>query len=214
MKSSLRRGLSLLVMVLMLFAMLPAGAMAAENKPALSLEQAIQKVKQNFTIPAEYTEFTSGFRSSDNGQIWTLNWTDKENMKGSMNAEVDATKGVITSMHIYRQGRQTTEIPAVSIEQAQKIGLDLLKKLIPDRVAYLQYVPNQQIIPLSSWEGGQYELHWQRMANQVPVGDEGDTIQVSSSNGTVNSYNLNWSDKTIPAKTQYISAEQAAAAFT
>lgn len=213
MKNRLRKGMSLLLTALMLFAILPAGALAAENKPALSLEQAIQKVKQNFAIPAEYTEFTSGFRSSDSAQVWTLNWTDKENMKGSMNAEVDATTGVVTSMHIYRQGRQMTEIPAVSIEQAQQIGLDLMKKLIPDRVANLQYVPNQQIIPLTSWEGGQYELHWQRMANQVPVGNEGVTIQVSSSSGAVNSYNLNWSDKAIPAKSEYISAEQATAAF-
>ncbi|NLV20839.1 MAG: hypothetical protein GXY49_02455 [Syntrophomonadaceae bacterium] len=213
MKKSMHRGISLLVMVLMLFAMLPAGAMAAESEPAVSLEQAIQKVKQNFTIPAEYTEFTSGFRSRENKQIWSLNWADKENREGSLNAEVDAATGVIISMHIYKMGRQTTEIPQVSLEQAQKLGLDLLQRLIPDRVANLQYVPNQQVIPLSSWEGGQYELRWQRMANQVPVGDEGVTLRISSSNGTINSYGLNWSDKTIPAKQQLITTEEAAAAF-
>jgi hypothetical protein len=213
MNNRLRRGLSLLVMGLMLFAMLPTGVMAAGNESAISLEQAIQKVKQNFSIPAEYTEFTSGFRSNDSGQVWSLNWNDKENQKGSMNAEVDATTGVINSMNIYKQGRQTTEIPSVSIEQAQKIGLDVLKRLIPDRVANLQYVPNQQIIPISSWTGVQYELRWQRMANQVPVGNEGVTMQISGSDGAVNSYNLQWSDKAIPAKTEYISSEKAAEVF-
>ena len=213
MKKRLRKGMSLLMMVLLLLSLLPAGVMAAEKEAALSLEQAIQKVKQNFTIPAEYTEFTSSFRSRDNIQIWSLSWTDKENRLGSFNAEVDATAGLITSMHIYKQGRQTTEIPAVSIDQARQIGLELLKKLIPDRVAELQYVPNQQIISLSSWQGGQYELRWQRMANQIPVGNEGVTLQISTGDGTVNSYDLNWSDKIIPAKTEFISAEKAAEVF-
>lgn len=213
MNKSLRKCLSLLMIALMLFAILPAGVMAAGNETTISLEQAIQKIRQNFTVPAEYTEFTSGFRSRENGQIWSLNWTDKENRLGSFSAEVDAATGLIISMHIYKQGRQTTEIPSVSIEQAQKIGLDLLKRLIPERVADLQYVPNQQIMPLSSWQGGQYELYWQRVANQIPVGNEGVTIQISTSDGTVNSYNLNWSDKTIPAKTELISAEKAAEVF-
>lgn len=213
MKKRLSRTISWLMMALMLCTMLPSVAMAAESVPAVSLEQAIQRVKQNFTIPAEYSEFSSGYNSWDNKQVWSLQWTDKENRDGSMNAEVDASTGVIISMNIYKNGRQTTEIPQVSLEQARKIGEDLLQRLIPDRVAILQYVPSQQVIPISSWEGGQYELRWQRVANQVPVGDEGVSIRISSNDGAINSYSLNWSDKTIPANTQFITAEEAATAF-
>ncbi len=111
MKKRLRKGMSLLMMVLLLLSLLPAGVMAAEKEAALSLEQAIQKVKQNFTMPAEYTEFTSSFRSRDNIQIWSLSWTDKENRLGSFNAEVDATAGLITSMHIYKQGVRPLRFP-------------------------------------------------------------------------------------------------------
>ncbi|HWQ75639.1 MAG TPA: YcdB/YcdC domain-containing protein [Syntrophomonas sp.] len=212
MKKRWQKTTSVLVMALMLLTMLPAVAMG-DDQPAVTLEQAIQKVKQNFTVPAEFTEFSSGFNSSDNGQSWSLNWTDKENRKGSFSATVDASTGTVTAMHIYRNDRPAAEIPKVSLEQAQKIGMDLLKQLIPDRIEDLQYVSNQQLVPLNRWDGGQYGLRWQRMANQVPVGNEGVTMQINSSDGSINSYDLNWSNKTIPEAKDYISADKANEVF-
>ena len=214
MRRGSRRVVSIMLMLLMVLALLPSSAMAAASAPAVSLEEAIQKVKQNFSIPPEYTEFTSSFRSRENHQIWSLSWTDKENREGSFTAEVDAATGVISSMHIYKQGRQTTEIPVISVAEAQNIGLNLLKRLIPDRVGQLQLTPNQQVTSLTDWQGGQYVLHWQRMANQIPVGDEGVTIQINYTDGDINSYDLDWSDKAIPGSTGAISSEEAIKVFS
>ncbi len=210
MRSVSRKLISIFLVLMMGIALLPVSTPAA-NGPAVSLEQAIQKVKQNFSIPAGFTEFSSSFRSTESRQMWSLNWTDKENREGSFSAELDAATGVITSMHIYKQDRQSTEIPAISMEQAQKLGMDLLKRLIPDRVGNLQFIPNQQIVPL--WNGGQYELHWQRMANNIPVGDEGATIQISNVDGSITGYNLNWFDKSIPSEAKYISRQDAEKVF-
>lgn len=79
----------------------PAGAEAGE-KPAVSLEQAIRTVRECFTIPDEFTRFTSSYTSGQDQRAWILNWSAPEEPGGSFSARVDAQTGEILSMNTWR----------------------------------------------------------------------------------------------------------------
>ncbi|MHB1407044.1 MAG: YcdB/YcdC domain-containing protein, partial [Desulfitobacteriaceae bacterium] len=61
-------------------ALFPALAVAEEKlpsvatpvAPAISLDQAIQIVKEKFQIPAELNEFFSGYNNYNNRETWSL----------------------------------------------------------------------------------------------------------------------------------------------
>jgi len=97
----------------------PAGALA-ETK-AVSLEQANGIVKNNFTIPEEYSIFSSGYENYGERKCWSLNWISSGELGGSFTAQVDAETGEIFSMQEWKPGNQAGveyQVPAVTIAEA------------------------------------------------------------------------------------------------
>ncbi|MEA4925838.1 MAG: S-layer homology domain-containing protein [Syntrophomonadaceae bacterium] len=209
-----RKTLSFILISLMLATWLP-GTVLASSTPAISLDQAIQNVKQIFNIPLEYTNFASGFNDNINRQTWSLSWNNPSDSGGSFNAQVDASTGEIISITCWNQDdRDNSQIPSISLAQAQKIGTELLPQLVPSRVASLVLIPDNQIIALTSSGRSDYTLHWQRMVNNVPVSGEGANIQINANNGQVRSYNLNWTNNLdLPAPSGIITPDAARQAF-
>lgn len=202
-----------LLLCFLLLALMSAPAAAVESKNAVSLEQAIRTVKQNFTIPAEYTEVTSGFNSYGTTHTWSLNWNDPAGKSGGFSAQVDGKTGEIISMHTWKPETQTVKIPAISLSEAQQTGAKLLKRLIPTRAASLQLIPDNQLIPLSNYGSLRYSMRWQRTADGIPVGSDGASIEIDLSSGKVLSYNLSWNDLKLPAPTKVIAPETACQSF-
>lgn len=213
MVNTFKRAVSLLMILLLMLVSLSVSITAAETEPAITLDQAIQIVKKNFSIPAAYTEFTSRYRSSNDTQAWFLTWNAAEDEKGTFTAKVDAASGIILSMNNYQDESSQSYLPALSIDEAAALGEDLIEQLLPDRADALQLVANHQVIPLARWNGGNYELRWQRMAGNIPVKNEGINLQVNYSNGEIVSYNLNWSDNNLPSGQGVISQQDANRAF-
>jgi hypothetical protein len=202
-----------LVLVLMLLALMPVCPPASAANTAVSLEQAIQTVSQNFTIPAEYSDLKSGFNSNAITQSWSLNWTNPKGKGGSFSAQVDANNGEIITMYCWKPSDQTVKIPVISVNEVRQKASGVIKRLLPSRAGALQLIPDNQLIPLNSYGSANYTVRWQRMVNGIPVEDDGATMDFDMTTGEITSYNLNWYDLKIPDAQGTISAEAAREVF-
>ncbi len=205
--------LTWLLVSLMLSPLLPSVALAS-SQVSIPLDQAIQTVKQNFIVPPEYTTFNSGFNESQNRRSWSLNWSNPTDNGGNFSAQVDAGTGEIISMNCWKpETPPNNRIPSISLPQAQEIGIELLQRLVPNRVSSLTLIPDSQLISLTSYGRSNYTVRWQRMVNNIPVLGEGAHVQVSSDTGQVMGYNLNWSNINMPSPAGVISPDSARQTF-
>lgn len=182
----------------------------------VTLEEAIGIVKDNFEIPKEFTEFTSGFSNYNYRQAWSLNWDASGEPGGSFSAQVDAVSGEILSVHSWQSsvGKQSYKLPGKTLEQAKIIADNTVKKLAGDKYARLQMVKDDNIIPLNLYGSTTYSFHWQRTENGIPFQGNGVTVQVDADNGQVMSYNLTWNTLNLPKAEGIINSQKAAAAFS
>ena len=184
--------------------------------PAVTLEKAIQIVKSNFDIPNEYTDFSSSYNTYDGRQVWSLRWNSTSQRPGEFASEVNAINGDIVSMNYWKNEDQLANIPSVPTitkAGAQEISDNLLSRLLGKRTEELSLIPSElEIVPLS-YGPFNYSLQYQRLINGVPFLSNGVNVQVSSIDGHITSYNLNWNDVKAPEVKGVISIDQAQEAF-
>lgn len=179
---------------------------------SISLDKAIQIVKQNFNVPSDLQEFSSGFDSYDNRQVWRLNWTAPEGKEGSFMAEVDANSGEIMSMYRWQgSGATGSKIPSISITQARQIGQKHLNQLLPGKSPDLVMDQDFSIIPLDSY--GSYNIYWKRTYHKIPVGSDHASMEIDRHSGEVLHFNLHWTNSKLPEPKGIISQEQAGEIF-
>lgn len=214
-----RLGQRLLVwglVVLLLVTLFPGGVWAGD-KPAVSLEQAIRTVKDNFDIPGDFTSFTSSFNNYDGRSTWSLNWNATDGKGGGFNAQVDAATGEIINMNLWQpvdRPEPGLQVPAISQDEARQAAEKVLKKLAANHLADLQAVPaTDQVIPLNNYGPVTYGFRWQRLVNGIPFPENGVNIGVRGDDGRVVNYNLNWTVAPFPAATGAITPEKARQAF-
>lgn len=180
---------------------------------SISLDKAIKIVKQNFNIPSDLQEFSSGFDSYDNRQVWRLNWTAPEGKEGSFTAEVDANSGEIMGMYRWLgQSTSGSKIPSISMTQARQIGQKLLNQLLPSKSSDLVMDKKSSIIPLDSY--GSYNIYWKRTYNKIPVGIDYASIEIDRHSGEILHYNLHWTNTKLPEPVGIISQKQAGEVFS
>jgi len=204
------------LIALLIIALFP-GAALAQDKPGISLEQAIHQVKDNFDIPKEFTNFTSSYNTCDNLSRWSLNWNASGEPGGSFRAEVDASTGEIISMRVWKYEQPPEpgiQLPVLSAAEARQIASKLVERLAPQRVPELRLLPDDnQLIPLERYERVNYTVRWQRIVNEVAVPGDGITVEVRGDNGQVVSYNLSWTQADFPAASGAISPDKARQVF-
>ncbi|UWG96207.1 PepSY domain-containing protein [Dehalobacter sp. DCM] len=190
-------------------------AVTADSTPKISLEQALTTVKSNFSIPVEYTEFSSGFNSNNTHYVWYLNWNAPGGSGGSFSAQVDASSGEILSINSWQtsQNDQSFQLPALTHEEARQIASSTVKRLTGQKFSHLQYIQETNLVPLNPYGSATYEFRWQRVENGVPFQGNLATIQINADTGKVTSYTIVWSDLAIPAVKNIISAQKAMDAF-
>jgi len=208
--------IALLISTLLAINLLPASALAA-NASTTDLSQAIQKVKQNFVIPAGCTEFTSNYSEADNRKTLSLNWSSPPDVSQSsyFNAQVDVTTGEIISMNQWKSNPpgQPTQIPQLSIATANDLGNKMLARLVPSRAKSLRPLVNNQVMSLSGYSSASSNLRWQRYVGNIPVSGDFATMDVDLVTGQINSFNLNWTALDLPASTGVVNIEKAMTAF-
>ncbi|WP_338818037.1 YcdB/YcdC domain-containing protein [Neomoorella thermoacetica] len=204
------------LMVMLLITIFPVGAQAGD-KPAVSLEQAIRTVKDNFSIPGEFTNFTSGYNNYNGRATWSLNWNANDGKGGGFNAQVDAATGEIINMNMWQpvdRPEPGLQVPAFSQDEARQVAEKVLKRLAANHIADLQAVPDtNQVIPLNNYGPVTYSFRWQRLVNGIPFPENGVNINIRGDNGQVVNYSLDWTNADFPAATGAITPEKARQAF-
>ncbi len=185
--------------------------------PAISLDQAIQIVKEKFQIPAELNEFFSGYNNYNNRETWSLNWNSTSSPGGSFMAQVAVDTGEIINVNAWKSidpQESGLHMPAITREEGRKIASDLVQSLLGAKFSDLRALADgDDVIPLSMYSPIVYTYSWQRYVNDIPFIGNGVTIQISSEDGQVRSYNLNWTNAEFPAAKEVIALEKAQAVF-
>lgn len=213
------RPLNILV-VFMLFLQLsvyPANALGSETA-SITVEQAVQIVKDSFTIPEKYTQLSTGYNDYNNRATYSINWNSiaVEQPGGSFNAQVDAITGDIINVNQWENSLNADfKLPVLSTVEAEKIATGLLSKLASKHQAEMQLVKDeQQVFTLNYGQPFMYSFHWIRMVNGIQFPENGVNVGVSG-DGQVRSYNYNWTqDLVFPEVGKIISAEKAYQVFT
>lgn len=213
MRYYLRCVISGILIALLLTCTVP-GAASASTQPAIPLEKAIQIVRQNFDIPAAFTNFSSSFSQSTGIQAWYLVWSDPAQKDGNFSAQVDATTGEVISMNLWQpEAPPQSRIPGISWTEAQHTAAELLQRLIPARLPSLVLIEDLEPIPLTATDTPAYTINWRRVSNGIPVEGIGAWVVVSAADGHVQAYSLNWSPLPLPDPTGIISPAAAGTSF-
>ena len=192
-------------------------AVQALAMPEITLEKAIHIVKTNFDVPIEYTDFNSTYNTHDDRRAWSLRWTGPMGNLGEFAAEVNAINGDILSVNYWKIDDLLSNsgvLPAITKHRAQEISDKLLTSLLGERAKQLRLIPSDQaVVPINNYGPANYSLQYQRLINDVPFLSNGVNVQVSSTDGHITSYNLNWSEVKAPEVKGLIEASQAQKAF-
>jgi len=184
--------------------------------PQVTLEEAILIVKSNFDVPIEYTDFNSTYNTYDDRQVWALRWNGTAERPGEFAAEVSAINGNIISMNYWKNDTQvgnSPSIPPITKLAAREISNNLLKRLLGKLSEDLRLIPSDsEIMPLD-YSPVNYNLQYQRLIDGVPFLSNGANVQVSSTDGHITSYNLNWNEVKAPEGKGVINSTQAQQAF-
>jgi hypothetical protein len=201
------------LMLAVFFTTLVPNPLLAE-KPAISLEQAIQTAKQLFPIPATYNDFHSEFNKHMQGESWILRWQAQEPESGSLEVTINAGNGECINMYYWRPDKADgKKQSSLSEAEAQKVAEGYLQRLLPQKVSSLRLLKEQNIIPLNDNGQRNYSFFWERYENGVPVLGDGVRIEIDGYNRDIRSYNLNWLDTSLQSTSKTITEKQALKVF-
>jgi len=203
-------------MLLLQLTVYPANTLGSE-KASITVEQAVQVVKDNFSIPERYSQMSTGYHEFNNRASYSISWHANEQPGGSFHAMVDATTGDILNINQWDESfKPSFKLPLLSAGDAEKIATDLISKLAGKYQSEMQLVKdNQQVFGLYNAQPFTYNFQWIRVVNGIPFPGNGVNVSVRGDNGQVRDYNFNWTqDLDFPAASNVISLETARQVFT
>lgn len=181
----------------------------------LSLEQAIQNVKQNLTIPSGLTEFSSSFDSYGDRQRWVLSWAAQDGEEGNFRVEVDAVTGEIVSLNRWLRpvDASFSKTPSLSVKKAQQIGQETLNRLLPGKSPSLSLVSDSNPLPLGTYQAPTYSMKWIRNYKGIDVAMDNAYMEIDMQTGDIINYNLNWTKTNLSDPQNVINQDQAKKSF-
>ena len=195
---------------------LPQSVFAATKPadPALTMQEAMQKVEATFAIPLTYQLNSESYDTTwnqTNQSVYSFNFVQQGNVNGSQNSinvTVDANSGVTLNYDRYSGNSQKFVFPVpVSAKQAQALAIEWAKKLYP-----AQY-PSVHLEPRMAQQGSllqstSYSFNFERMVHGIPAPFNGLTITIDG-NGHLTSASETWSSMSFPSGSATISDVQA-----
>ncbi len=181
----------------------------------ITLEQAIEAVKEAFNIGSEYDRFESSLNTYNGQMVWWLSWRKSSEPAKSINVGVNAASGKIVSMDYWQApppGQKHYGLPQYSYDEAQKFAQTWAKKLAGDYYAQTKLIPNEEppIIPLGERGPAEYHYTFARTVNGITFPQNNISIRIDGDSGKLLSYNLTWDDKLkFPSPANKISAQRA-----
>jgi uncharacterized membrane protein YkoI len=191
-----------------------AGSSGQAATPAVSLEEAIRIAKGFFPVPAELSEFSSHYHEYQEKAVWWLNWQGAEGEGGEMTVQVDAVTGDVLSMYRWKPGSSSqpvVKLPKITQGQAEKIALELLEKLQPEKSRHFELVqePDQPVLVVNPYGPARYQFYFQRFFQEIPFPANSVRIVLDGDTGEVLEYSFSWDQVTLQVPEKIL--DQAAA---
>lgn len=194
-----------------------APAMAQGNTP-FSQEKAIEKVKNIFDTSI-YDRFNINYNEGKDRKVWDFSWSKSKEPYGSLNVTIDADKGNILSLYMYKgydPDKKPSFLPKLTEEDARKAAEEFAKKLQPEEFAKTQYRKREEpeYYPVGTIRYREvYYFNFVRVEKDIPVESDGFNINVDANTGEIRNYKFNWSYDKLPSPDKILSKEEAEKIF-
>lgn len=204
-----------------------AGSAATENNSKISKDAAkdIAKtiLKDYFDTNIDETLYQTNinFRPDfevgpiNKNYLWQINWNYHDEQKDTnINITVDASTGKVVNVNnMTFLHKQTSQIAAISEDEAKVIGENFLKKINPQEFSQCKLINNDDINNGLKGDPTVYNFIYSRTLNGIPFLGNYLSIGVDSVTGKVRSYGFRWSGNQVPSKNGIIQKDKALQAF-
>jgi len=196
-----KRVISVFLVALFLFSF-ASPVLAADPQTPISREEALKLAQAAVEIPDGMKLNNVSYRYDEfGGQVWGFNWNlNSPKSPRDISVEIDAVSGRLRSLYQYSPDNYGES--KYTVEEAQAIAEEFLKKTIPNEYGQLKLEPqvNQIFAPSKKPQRlPEYYFRFNRVVNGYPYWDNGANVAVSSSNGKIFSFNFNWDAGELPS---------------
>lgn len=207
----------------------------SKNTKMLTMEEALQKVKDYINIPDKFkyrsSRYSEGWGTGSQ-KIWQFDYSpDNYGGGASLNVGIDAANGELVNFHWWEEGRDNNPDRKINLDYAKckKIATDFVKKVAPQKAEYTLLIeqPNNQVWIMNgkAVNPPEYSFQFQRIVNGIPFSSNSISVNIDNFTGEVKGFWSNWdqsfkfADKqSIITKQQavdrYLEAEKPSLAYT
>jgi hypothetical protein len=190
------------------------GGVLAEEKPQITLKQAIEIAKSTLDIKTEGFEFNSSYIENQNGfNIWSLNWNNTKTNNESINVSIDSSKGEIVSIGWYTPYEQPkSRIPKYTKAEALKAAEAWATKLQGEKfkLTKIKENPNQDYYSKYS---DVYAFDFVRVQDGIEVSPNTISIQLDKNTLKIRNFFMTWDNQNLPNKATAFSLDKAKELF-
>ena len=192
------------------------GGVFAEEKPQITLKQAIEKAKSALNLNTEGFEFNSSYNENQNGfNLWSLSWNNTKTNNESINVSVDSKSGDIISIGWYVPYEQSkSRIPKYTKEEALKAAQVWAAKLQGEKFKLTKLKENQnQNQDYYNKYSDVYSFEFVRVQDGINVTPNTILLQLDKNTLKIRNFYMVWDTQSLPAKTNAISLDKAKELF-
>ena len=208
----MKKLISLLVILAMLFTFLPSSSALAQGSSKLTQTQALEIAKTKLGLVTDGYNFNASYTEDTNGRkTYSFNWESKKQPGGSINVSIDADTGEILNFYQWDYKNSTAgRIPKYPKSRAQETAEALIKKLEPDKFKEMCISDDTQNVDYSN---DTYSFRYIRKVNGIPFDSNGVSINVDKNTLKVRSYNFSWNNEVLPDASKAMNLEDAKKIF-
>ncbi len=185
----MKRKLSFLLSLIMVFTFIPFISFAEENYD-IQLKEAIIKSKKLFNIGSEYDKFTHSINSYDEDIQFNLEWSDSKGKLGNIYVGI-TIDGIVLNYDKWKPNlnNEGPKIATISKDEGLNIAKDFIKKVAPKFADNIKYIDTSE--PINIYHD-QYHYYFVRTQNGIPYYNNNINVNVDTSTGEVKNYYSNW----------------------
>ncbi|MBU5439985.1 hypothetical protein KQI42_18405 [Tissierella sp. MSJ-40] len=138
--------------------------------------------------------------------IWSLYFNKPLDKNQTQTADIslDGKTGELISFYKYKPYNENTK-PKVNKDTSLTLAKDYIKKISPDKISKIEYLPNE----FTKDNDSAYHFEFIRKMDNVYIENDKISVGVDAVTGEVNSYNLDWYKGKLPSKENIISLDKA-----
>ncbi len=173
-----------------------------ETQKGMTLEKAIQVVKEKLQIPSGLDKFSSDYSESDGKSFWHLRWYSGKSPGGNFNVSINSVSGEITRIDFYKEqipGRYTG-LPKYNKQQALEMAKAQAAKMLPDKFKQTMLSPlrfDDATIYRDRDYPVEYYFNFTRTYNGIPVAEQGINVGINGENGEMTRFDCNWDESVL-----------------